>query len=575
VKSPTRGNEIGDPSVEQVAMTRLYTLLSVLLPLTSVAAQNSVSLERLASGTWRATYHLSAPATALRFERPASFFRERIWTVVTPGYQFGRDGDAQVVRVAAGATPQRDIVFEFPEYTATLPKEYELFLPFTGGAVAVFTGHFRATPIVNDAGGETLRAIDVTPPDGMKAVVRGRVVTGRVTFSDSIGEGTYIYLGNTTPIETPDVVAIVDPGMPPWLVTLFNENLPRLFAAYRERFGYPLPWKPVVLFSFGDAASPGLSSGGGTLTGLVNMTFTGGDWLQQTPARTEQAVALIAHESAHLWNGHLAENVDQAAGSWMHEGSADALATEMLYALGVIDSARYRARREEAINQCATAMASGSVATAGSRNAIREIYDCGFVLTMWTAAAAHGANSTANAFTFWHDLIASAAANKGSYDQARYFAVLEREHVPDSVIAGMKAFVATRDGMRTALDGLRAAGVPVDEGSGVPPLGVRQQAARLAMAHLMSQACGRINFNSGPSIRTSAVAGCEPFATEHVVFAVDGHRVRDDGAALYDTVRAACAAARGVSLQGDDGSTIVTVPCRRPLAPRPAWYVLK
>jgi hypothetical protein len=396
-----------------------------------------------------------------------------------------------------------------------------------------------------------------------------------VAFSDSVGEGTYIYLGNTTPIETPDVIAIVDPGMPSWLVTLFNDDLPRLFAAYRERFGYPLPWKPVVLFSFGDTASPGLSSGGGVLTGLVNMTFTGGDWLQQTPARTEQAVALIAHESAHLWNAHLATNTDQASGSWMHEGSADAFATEMLYTLGVIDSARYHARREEAINQCATAEASSSVATAGSRNAIREIYDCGVVLTMWTAAAADRANSTANAFTFWHDLIASAKANNGSYDQARYFAVLEREHVPDSVIAQMKAFVAARDGMRIAIDGLRAAGVPVDEGSGMPPVGVRQQAARMAMQHLMSQACGRVNFNFGPSIKTGAVAGCEPFATAHIVFAVDGHRVSDDGAAIYDAVRAACAAARGVSLQRNDGSTIVTVPCQRPLAPRPAWYVLK
>ena len=557
-------------------MTRVYTLLSALLPLTSIAAQSSVSLERLASGTWRATYHLSAPTPALRFERPASFFRERVWTVVTPGYQLDRDGDRQVVRLASGATPRREIVFEFPEYTATLPKEYELFLPFTGGAVAVYTGHFYATPIVDDAAAAaTLRTIDVTPPDGMKAVVRGRVVTGRVTFSDSIGDGTYIYLGNTAPIETPDVVAIVDPGMPSWLVRRFNDDLPRLFAAYRERFGYPLPWKPVVLFSFGDAASPGVSSGGGTLTGLVNMTFSGRDWMQQTPALTEQAVALIAHESAHLWNGHLVENVDQRAGSWMHEGSADALATEMLYALGVIDSARYRVRREDAINQCATATASGSVATAGSRNAIREIYDCGFVLTMWTAAALHGANSTANAFTFWHDLIASARANDSKYDQARYFAVLARGHVPDSVIAGMKEFVAARDGMRIAIDGLRAAGVRVEEGSGVPPVSVRQQAARMAMAHLMSQACGRMSFNFGPSIKTSAVPGCEPFAAEHIVFAIDGHLVRDDGAAVYDAVHAACAAARGVTLQREDGSTIVTVSCQRTLAPRPVWYVLK
>src|SRR5215471_9540158 len=145
-------------------MTRVYALVSALVPLTSIAAQSSVSLERLATGAWRATYHLSAPTPALRFERTASFFRERVWTVVTPGYHLGRDGDRQVVRVASGATPQREIVFEFPEYTESLPKEYELFLPFTGGAVAVYTGHFYAAPIVDGTAAGTVRTIDVTPP---------------------------------------------------------------------------------------------------------------------------------------------------------------------------------------------------------------------------------------------------------------------------------------------------------------------------------------------------------------------------------------------------------------------------
>ena len=110
-----------------------------------------VEVERLAEGRWRATYRLAGAVHALHFARSAGFYRERVWTPTTPGYRFGRDGDRQVVLLDQGVAPSREIVFEFPEFTDPLPKEYELFLPFQDGAVALYTGHFNAIVLTDDA----------------------------------------------------------------------------------------------------------------------------------------------------------------------------------------------------------------------------------------------------------------------------------------------------------------------------------------------------------------------------------------------------------------------------------------
>ena len=534
-------------------------------------SQASVSIERAAVNRWRATYHLPETVRALRFDRPAAFFRERVFKVVTAGYRFGRRDAWQLVALDSGATPRNEITLEFSEFTDPLPKEYELFQPFTDGAVALYTGHFLAVA-ENVAGDSTaVRTLRVAPPLGMHAVVQGRIERGEVTITDSPRDGTYIYMGTATPIETRDVVAVVDPGMPAWLREMFDRRLPELFGEYARRFGVALPWKPVVLFSYEDNGAPGLSSGGGTLTGFINMTLAGNGWRAQNADAAERAFELIAHESAHLWNGQLAHNVNGTAGAWMHEGGADAIAVEMMRAFGVIDSARYAHRRSEGLNRCVNAVRTASVETSLARGYTRTPYDCGFVIAMWSTAAARRSQRDADLFTFWRTLIANATRNGGSYDDSTYFATLRSFGVADSLVARMRAFLAHRDSASIAIAGLRDAGLNVRAARGQPPPTYQQDVARTAMIHIMQQACARVTFNFGTPIRTGAVPGCEPFANDLQVFQIQRVKI-GDGAALYDAVRAACAASTIVTLHGEDGRVISSVPCTRALAPRPEWY---
>src|SRR5690348_9081805 len=125
---------------------RILRLTVVSLLAVRVVCAQTITIERVAPKKWRATYALTQPVTSLRFERPAGFFRERVWTVVTPGYRLNRQGEWQTLALDPNATAQKEIVFEFPEFTDPLPKEYELFQAFTDGGLAIYTGHFNAVP---------------------------------------------------------------------------------------------------------------------------------------------------------------------------------------------------------------------------------------------------------------------------------------------------------------------------------------------------------------------------------------------------------------------------------------------
>src|ERR1041384_5675901 len=99
-----------------------------------------ISLQEEPDGEhWRATWHLQQPARELRFEREGTPFRSSVFEVLSTGFKFARDGDAEVLRTEGAAVS--DITVRFPEYTRLLEKDYEFFQKFTDGSVAIYTGH--------------------------------------------------------------------------------------------------------------------------------------------------------------------------------------------------------------------------------------------------------------------------------------------------------------------------------------------------------------------------------------------------------------------------------------------------
>lgn len=557
-------------------LTRLLGAIALTSGAAGAQGIDSIRITHPAEGRWQASYFLLTPATRLEFERPAAFYRERVWQVATPGFHFAREGDRQLLVADSGAGPVRRLDVTFPTFAEPLPKEYELFIAFSDGGTALYTGHFNARVLAaGDSGAPRYAShLSIIPTAGQRALVKGRVVDGAVTWADTTGEGTYIYLGPAAPIETGTVLAIVDPGMPPWLETMASNRLPELFDDYTRSFGLTLPWKPTVLYAFRDTTTPGLSSGGGTLDGLVTLTLTGEAWKEATPDAREQAFALLAHESFHFWNGQVVANDPSPGGAWIHEGSADAMAGLMALEYGIVDSARARAVQQLLLNRCVGAMARGPTSTALARGQVRQVYDCGFVMALWTGLAVRRANGAGTLVTFWRRLLQDAVANGRHYDQARYFGVLRAMGVDSATVATMQAFVGETPDIDAAIASFQRLGARLRAMETPPDAADQVGYARDAFAAVMASACKRVSFYSGVPIRTDAIAGCAPFAEAMAVDRIEGLKVADEGARIYDLVRDACAKSGTVRLDTTDDRE-VQAPCTRPLPPRPKWYLLE
>ena len=258
----------------------------------------------------------------------------------------------------------------------------------------------------------------------------------------------------------------------------------------------------------------------------------------------------------------------------MHEGSADAMANEMLLAFGIIDRAEWRRRRENAINQCAAQVEQGSVHMAAQRGAFRAFYDCGFVLALWTEAAIRRHAPEANLFSFWRDRVVAALGYGRRYAERLYFGAMRDAGVPDSVTQSMRSFLSATS-IEAAIRGLASLGMNIGPGQGTPPTGVQQTLGRQAFAHIMGAACGRISFNWGNPIVTMALPECPAFSSALHVYAVENFRLTDQAVELYDAVVARCTKGDTIRVQGRDGATVASFPCRRTLEPRPVWYELR
>lgn len=375
----------------RVALALLACL--VLAGCTRPAPTPHVTVEPLASGDWRATWHAQAPVEALRFVRAAGYLREREWRVLTPGYAFGRDGDAQTLVLAPGAAAADTIVVEFPRNTDTLERDYELFNTFTDGSVALFAGHF-AVKVNGDA---TIDRVRVTAPPGQHA----------------IGQD-YVYVGTLKPVIHEHMITILDPGLPRWLARTLLDYTPRVLEVYADRTGHALPGKPLVLFSY-DPSAHRRDVNGSRIGGQLQLRALGDGWVEDDPYAVRAALHLIAHEAAHLWNGYVSDAAANTA-PWMHEGAADAFADAALVELGIVDERQLDAIRTDSLNDC----------LAGRRTH----YTCGRMAAWWTERA------TGDLFAFWGALLERARANGDGYDADDYFAVLaERGATPGSVEA--------------------------------------------------------------------------------------------------------------------------------------------
>ncbi|HEX3581156.1 MAG TPA: hypothetical protein VH087_05310, partial [Thermoanaerobaculia bacterium] len=416
--------------------------------------------------------------------------------------------------------------------------------------------------------GAKTTTFELAPRRHEHLLVGGKVFAHRTRWiDDGAGEGTFVYYGKVKPVETPYMVAILDPGAPKWLDQKLDSTLPQLFASYARLTGVALEQRPTVLFSFEAARDRNSTTWkGGTLDGLIQLHVEADADSAEDREMLERFVKFIAHESAHLWNGQMFRPPESNQ-SWMHEGGADAFAWRAVRRAGIIDDAGLEARLTSDLNACVSSIGSHALDDVEKEGNFGPVYSCGATLAWLTEAA------TGDLHAFWKSLFRAADGRGRHYDEALYLSLLKQQERVPGTAAFIDDFVHhdMPDRAEKIAAAFRAAGVPLRPMPDALPAQQRRAWGEAALVSLMRQDCHGVSFDrESGRYHLHGNEKCATLQSDLVVDRIAGKSIVREGDAAYDAAAANCAAHEPVTLEGP-GDVKVSLPCANPLDARTPW----
>ncbi|MEJ0086030.1 MAG: hypothetical protein WDO72_10125 [Pseudomonadota bacterium] len=310
-------------------------------------------------------------------------WREGSWTVETRGVKLARHGAYDVFEADRGELPLR-VRIGFTPVAERLQADYPPALRFTDGSVALFVAQFDLFPmdslakvraLPNDLNNQMVPAAQlryVFVDSAGPVLLEGR----RAAVASTIDKDTYVLFGATRPIETPYMVAVLDPELPAWIKDSISTAVPSLLSRYTQELGKLPDGKPTIMVSWAGPTPYLVSRAGSALHGLIVMTYEGTGMLNETPEQRAQGLWFVAHEAAHFWLGQTV-SYQYARDAWITEGGADLLAIRAVAEADPTYDPRMELNR--AIEDCISLTRRKGVASARERNEHRAYYACGAV----------------------------------------------------------------------------------------------------------------------------------------------------------------------------------------------------
>jgi hypothetical protein len=375
------------------------------------STQTRISIEQQHDGRLIVTYELGRLRDGLNFLEVGGDYREQQWKIVTPGFRFIKENDYDRIERLNGGTFNRVVISATPN-PKRFTKEYQPIALYGEGGVMVYTGHFSP---VDGRGGRVPSTFSFKPEGGAQVVAFGERSDALVGWHSPLAQPAFIYMGPLIPVETPDVMAVIDPDAPQWIRDEFYELTPRVFAHLTDVFGFSLTTKPNLFLAapLGDGEGR-LSYAGDALPGQFQITLVGAAWKNRTKQALDIFRSSTVHEAVHLWQS-AARPKGITTAAWIHEGAADAMAVEVLLATNYWDEADRSKYFIGARDECARGLKFGSLASTRERQNFRAMYACGHVIAE-AVSLAEGQPVT----EFWRAFIARAQAQNG-YTQNTYF----------------------------------------------------------------------------------------------------------------------------------------------------------
>ncbi len=405
------------------------------------------TLRRLAGEEWLGEYCYSEPVEAIRFERPVETdFRRNYWQAVDDDFELRVDekGVAELWRKDGGEFDCAAV--RVRTWTALPVANYYAFSRFSDGGMSVYTGYYMGPVRRHGEWRETALAAKYIGREGERVVARK---------PDTLVQ-QFVYFGSQSLVATEAVTAIIDPAVPERIRAAILETIPAVNELLAEHFEF-VPADPYMVFMATELdAFDGYSVKGGALPGQIEFNLKGREvvpMLDQDPLHYPKTTA---HEVIHLWqNDHWFENlgVDRP---WVHEGSAEALAFEVMRMTGIYDDARYAQAWKDVEASCVRHLQAHSI-HAGPENGSFDIaYSCGALLNRLAGELLEPRDPGAGILRFWKAMAAAPAEARKGRSEELFFRTLRQLGVDARLVAKMEALLELRgEEAEQAIAGLR------------------------------------------------------------------------------------------------------------------------
>lgn len=277
------------------------------------------TVEYTQQDVWQVTYKSSVPIKQLVFVRSPDSSRTTRWTPVNHLQEIVIIDDVETIK-NRDSTPFVQATFLLTPTYNNLPKDYTPFSPFSDGSMLFHSGRFFAC--ANQCNEQNNQfAIKVRAAESDNIITKGQLWKGNAEWVDE-GDGQKVYVGSQSILQSDDILAVIDPGLPDSLKKSLKKQLPEMMVYFSSKLG-PLENVPMLFASYGEHQDDQYGHQGGTLPNQIFMHWYGAKSIQDI--RDGEIQWFIAHEVAHLYQGKAA-NVDGNEHAWIHEGAAEYMA---------------------------------------------------------------------------------------------------------------------------------------------------------------------------------------------------------------------------------------------------------
>lgn len=400
----------------------------------------TAELRDLNNGSWAVDYFFAEPQKAMFFSRSLGDYRTSTWAPQEGSPAIERIGGFDAMVFDA---PTSEVSYVISPYTGDVIGDYSPWLAFSDGSLALYTGQFELLSAVS---GDEILSLEgnLGAWEGEQGTLGVRVMTDQSMLLDGSvyagevetrtrGEGDYVMIGDTPLEEGESYIGVIDAALPAEIADSLDADLNGIFGGYEDAFGYALPQKVTLYFAFGGFENPGYSFSGSVIgSNLIVMNVSGEVLRDYPPAIREHILWFFAHESAHVFQGVEGAMPGLGGDSWIHEGSANTMATQILMRTGVAGASYQVSEMNRALDECAAGLAEGPLTSLAGQ----VHYACGDIIFTMAATSL----SDDDVYDIWRAFQTAVAENEDEgFDTALVISVFEEMGVKPATLEAIEA----------------------------------------------------------------------------------------------------------------------------------------